>query len=86
MNGYIIYHIYNRGVEKRKTFLDKQDYLRFIHCLFEFNDENPTLNTTYYFNPIDHSLNNKLEKVLSKATKLDNLNFSKWEVRSNHKR
>ncbi|MBU1179301.1 transposase [Patescibacteria group bacterium] len=46
-----IYHIYNRGVEKRKVFMDKQDYLRFIHCLFEFNDENPTLNTTYYFNP-----------------------------------
>ena len=32
-------------------------------------------NTTYYFNPIDHSLNNKLEKLLSKAIKLDNLNF-----------
>ena len=36
-----IYHIYNRGVEKRKVFLGKTDYLRFIHDLFEFNDENP---------------------------------------------
>lgn len=34
-----IYHIYNRGVEKRKIFLDNQDYFRFIHDLFEFNDE-----------------------------------------------
>jgi len=33
-----IYHIYNRGVEKRKIFLDEKDYLRFIHDLFEFND------------------------------------------------
>lgn len=35
--GYF-YHIYNRGVEKRKTFQDNQDYQRFIHGLFEFND------------------------------------------------
>jgi len=32
------YHIYNRGVEKRKIFLDKKDYFRFIHNLYEFND------------------------------------------------
>lgn len=45
-----IYHIYNRGVEKRKIFLDKQDYYRFIHDLYEFNDQNPVLNLNYYFN------------------------------------
>lgn len=33
-----IYHIYNRGVEKRKIFLKDEDYFRFIHDLFEFND------------------------------------------------
>jgi len=42
------YHIYNRGVEKRNIFLDEKDYFRFIHDLFEFNDENLTLNTNYY--------------------------------------
>ena len=36
-----IYHIYNRGVEKRKTFLEDKDYFRFIHDLFEFNDTVP---------------------------------------------
>jgi putative transposase len=36
-----VYHAYNRGVEKRKIFLDEQDYLRFIHDLFEFNDTAP---------------------------------------------
>ncbi|MBU3918397.1 transposase [Patescibacteria group bacterium] len=36
-----IYHIYNRGVEKRDVFLEKSGYLRFIHDLFEFNDEKP---------------------------------------------
>ena len=39
-----IYHIYNRGVEKRKVFLDDKDYLRFIHDLFEMNDENSASN------------------------------------------
>ena len=28
------YHVYNRGVEKRKIFLDKQDYRMFIYYLF----------------------------------------------------
>ena len=46
-----IYHIYNRGVEKRNTFVDKQDYLRFIHGLFVFNDEEAVVNTLYHFNP-----------------------------------
>lgn len=46
-----IYHIYNRGVEKRDVFLDKQDYLRFIHGLFVFNDQEAAINTLYYFNP-----------------------------------
>ena len=42
-----IYHIYNRGVEKRKIFLDNEDRFRFIHNLFEFNDENPATNLYY---------------------------------------
>ena len=45
-----IYHIYNRGVEKRDIFLDDKDYLRFIHDLFEFNDRDPAFNVAYYFN------------------------------------
>ena len=42
-----IYHIYNRGVEKRNIFLDDQDCFRFIHDLFEFNDEEPAINLYY---------------------------------------
>ncbi len=45
-----IYHIYNRGVEKRNIFLDDEDHFRFIHDLFELNDENAASNATYYFN------------------------------------
>lgn len=46
-----IYHIYNRGVEKRNVFLRDRDYLRFIHDLYEFNDADSVSNLWYYFNP-----------------------------------
>ena len=39
-----IYHIYNRGVDKRDTFMDDEDRFRFIHDLFEFNDIKPAPN------------------------------------------
>lgn len=41
-----LFHIVNRGVDKRTIFLDKQDHFRFIHDLFEFNNEE-RVNTTY---------------------------------------
>ncbi|MFA6437535.1 MAG: transposase [Candidatus Paceibacterota bacterium] len=44
-----IYHIYNRGVDKRNIFLDDIDRFRFIHDLFEFNDINPVFNAGYNF-------------------------------------
>ena len=49
-----IYHILNRGVDKRKIFLDDGDYLRFIHDLFEFNNTEPVNNLTYYFRKIQY--------------------------------
>ena len=42
-----IYHIYNRGVDGRKTFLSNSDYFRFIHDLFEFNTEESVTNLSY---------------------------------------
>jgi putative transposase len=35
------YHIYNRGVEKRKIFLDKQDYATFLSILRRHLDPKP---------------------------------------------
>ena len=50
---YIVYmelfHVLNRGVDKRKIFLDDKDYFRFVHDLFEFNDEKSSSNTFRYF-------------------------------------
>ena len=38
-NGF--YHVFDRGVEKRNIFRDNNDYIRFIHDLYEFNDKKP---------------------------------------------
>lgn len=43
-----IYHITNRGVEKRKVFLKDTDYLRFVHNLYDFNDIENTDKSYYY--------------------------------------
>ena len=45
-----IYHIYNRGVEKRDIFLDDRDRLRFIYGLALFNTPQPSLNAGRTFN------------------------------------
>ena len=44
-----IYHVYNRGVDKRKVFINDDDSFRFIHDLFEFNDKNPVNNVFHRF-------------------------------------
>ena len=47
-----IYHIYNRGVEKRDTFLSDEDRLRFIYNMHEFNDILPAINSGLRFNEV----------------------------------
>lgn len=44
-----LFHVLNRGVDKRKIFMDDKDYFRFIHDLFEFNDEDKVLNVNFRF-------------------------------------
>lgn len=53
-----IYHIYNRGVDKRDIFIDDSDRFRFIHDLYEFNNKNPAINLALYLNS-----ENKLKEV-----------------------
>ena len=42
-----VFHILNRGVEKRKVFLTEEDYLRFVNNLRDFNDKKATI-LSYY--------------------------------------
>ena len=39
-----LYHVLNRGVDKRAVVLDDEDRVRFLHDLFVFNDREPALN------------------------------------------
>jgi putative transposase len=36
-----LFHVLNRGIDGRNLFLDTQDYARFVHDLYEFNDTAP---------------------------------------------
>ena len=42
-----IYHVYNRGVEKRDIFLSDGDRWRFLQALYLFNNETGSLNLLY---------------------------------------
>ena len=46
-----IYHVLNHSIEGRNLFLDSQDYARFVHNLYEFNDTRPADNLHRLFNP-----------------------------------
>ncbi len=71
-----IYHIFNRGVEKRTTFQDDGDYYRFIHDLYEFNNEDQVFNAKYYFDPEAMSLENNNVKRFSRELLVDILVFT----------
>lgn len=40
-----LYHVLNRGVEKRMIFMNDADRARFIHDMYEFNDTKPAPDT-----------------------------------------
>lgn len=42
-----IFHLLNRGVEKRKVFLDERDYLRFVYDLYDFNTTENVIQSYY---------------------------------------
>lgn len=66
-----IYHVFNRGVDKRIIFLDDSDHYRFIHQLYEFNNEDRVLNTKYYFDPKTMSVESRpLKRTSVKRKKL----------------
>jgi len=55
------YHIFNRGVDKRETFMDREDYLRFYQTLHLFNTIEPVIN---FDAAKARSKNGQTEKVL----------------------
>ncbi len=58
------YHIYNRGVEKRDIFEDKQDLDRFIQSIEEFNTKEP-IGSLYENSFVKDKLGGKASKLVS---------------------
>jgi len=56
------YHTLNRGVDKRDIFLDKQDYLRFVHDLYELNNEDRVETTSRVFQADPSITNNAIRR------------------------
>lgn len=48
-----LYHVLNRGTDKRQIFLDDKDRARFVHDLYEFNDTAPAGNAYKQFQRMD---------------------------------
>jgi putative transposase len=44
-----LFHALNRGVDKRQIFMDDADRARFVHDMFEFNDQAPAGSVYYSF-------------------------------------
>ena len=59
--NHYFYHIYNRGVEKRQVFMNDKDHFRFVHDLFELNNQETVSNISFRFNqdPQFQKLNDK---------------------------
>lgn len=47
-----LWHALNHSIEGRDLFLDTQDYARFVHDLYEFNNSNPADNHWRHFDPL----------------------------------
>lgn len=70
ING--IYHVYNRGIDKRDIFLESHDYLRMLNNLFVFNDKqykDNKFNNSYHF---DASVKNGKVAAIKKINQKDN--------------
>lgn len=57
-----IYHIFNRGVEKREIFHTDSDRWRFLQGMFLFNDENTSTNLLYRLEQEKGAMNFKVLK------------------------
>ncbi len=72
-----LYHVINRGVDGRKIFLDTQDYARFVHDLYEFNDAVPA---TEFLSTTTHDTSGRTTSRHRKRL----VEIHGWELMKNH--
>ena len=74
-----IYHIYNRGVDKRDIFLEDQEYSRFLRAIAEFNS---TLSAESRYYKTKHLVN--LQEIGSPADSIPLVEILAFTLLSNH--
>lgn len=84
-----LYHVLNRGVEKRTIFLDGADRLRFTHGLEIFNDTRPVENSVYFFSRATQSiesidLRGRYKKKGENPTRKPIIDIHGWCLMNNH--
>ncbi|MEA2020063.1 MAG: transposase [Campylobacterota bacterium] len=73
------YHIINRGVEKRKIFLEPDDYDAFLDLISNMIDEfNITIHSFCLMTNHYHIVLQTHKRNISEAIKFLNLNYSKY--------
>ncbi|MDO8624098.1 MAG: transposase [bacterium] len=77
----VLWHVLNRGVENRELFLDSQDYARFVHDLYEFNDVAPADNLARLFDP--SGMRDFVNPSFRKPRKML-VNIHGWCIMKNH--
>jgi len=75
-----LYHVLNRGVDKRDIFMDDSDYLRFVHDMWEFNDVAPTSHANHSFKNLDLRNPNFGQKNINTAI----VDIHGWCLMKNH--
>jgi len=75
-----VYHILNRGVEKRKIFLNEKDYFRFTYNLNDFNNKDTTFLS--YWNRRKYNDNSAIRKPNRDSDKL--VDILCWCLMPNH--
>ena len=72
-----LYHVFNRGVDGRKIFLDDGDQVRFVHGLYHFNNAIPANNT-------NRLMNDFVSRSLAQEGRKRIINIHGWCLMKNH--
>ncbi len=74
-----LYHLLNRGVDKRDLFMEDRDYLRFVHDMWEFNDVDATSHAIHTFKHLDLRSPNFPKKMRTNIVEIHG-----WCLMKNH--
>ena len=70
-----LYHVLNRGVDKRNIFMEDGDRVRFVHDMFEFNDIEAANNTLR---------RQQMNDFVSRSSRVPVVEIHGWCLMGNH--